>query len=48
MGGELSSKGGAGLGLIDIAKKTGNKFEYHFLPIDDNFSFFILISKVSL
>lgn len=48
MGGELSSKGGAGLGLIDIAKKTGNKFDYHFLPIDDNFSFFILISKVSL
>jgi hypothetical protein len=26
--GSLSEKGGAGLGLIDIARKTGEKLEY--------------------
>jgi len=45
--GRLSEKGGAGLGFIDIARKTGNKLEYQFLNIDDKFSFFILISKVN-
>ena len=28
--GRLSNKGGAGLGFIDIAKKTGNKIHFHF------------------
>ncbi len=28
--GSLSDKGGAGLGLIDIARKTGEKLDYHF------------------
>jgi hypothetical protein len=45
--GELSEKGGAGLGFIDIVKRTGRKLDYHFLKIDDNFSFFILTSHVS-
>jgi hypothetical protein len=45
--GRLSEKGGAGLGFIDIARKTGRSIEYNFLPIDDNYSFFILISKIS-
>ncbi|MBI9067238.1 MAG: hypothetical protein JEZ09_08095 [Salinivirgaceae bacterium] len=45
--GRLSNKGGAGLGFIDIAKKTGNKLFYNFLPIDDEFSFFVLTSKIS-
>lgn len=45
--GRLSEKGGAGLGFIDIARKTGNKLEYQFLDIDDSYSFFILISKVN-
>lgn len=40
-GGELSEKGGAGLGLIDIARKTGQKLEYQFLPLDDDNYFFI-------
>ena len=36
------SQGGAGLGLIDIARKTEQKLEYQFLPIDDDSYFFIL------
>ncbi|HKL37647.1 MAG TPA: SiaB family protein kinase [Bacteroidales bacterium] len=45
--GRLSDKGGAGLGFIDIARKTGNKLEYHFLPIDETSSFFLLSSSIS-
>ena len=45
--GRLSDKGGAGLGFIDIVRKTGNKLEYHFLPIDETNSFFLLSSSVS-
>jgi len=45
--GRLSEKGGAGLGFIDIARKTGNKLEYHFLPIDETNSFFLLSSSIS-
>lgn len=45
--GRLSDKGGAGLGFIDIKRKTGNNLEYHFLPINENISFFLLTSTVS-
>lgn len=45
--GRLSEKGGAGLGFIDIAKKTGKKLHYHFLTIDENNSFFVLTSTIS-
>ena len=45
--GRLSDKGGAGLGFIDIAKKTGRKLNYHFLTVDDNNSFFVLTSTIS-
>ena len=44
--GTLSDRQGAGLGFIDIAKKTGNPLEYHFLDIDETASFFILTSRV--
>ena len=43
---ELSNKGGAGLGLIEMAKKTGNKLDYDFVPIDDAYSYFILSKTV--
>lgn len=43
----ISSKGGAGLGFIDIARKTGNALEYHFEPVDANTSFFLLKSRIS-
>jgi len=39
--GKLSTKGGAGLGLIDIARKTEKKLAYEFLPLDHDNSFFI-------
>jgi hypothetical protein len=43
---EFSSKGGAGLGLIEMAKKTGNKLDFDFSPLDDKFSYFILSKTV--
>lgn len=45
--GELSAKGGGGLGMIDIARKTGQKLNFNFMPIDDKFSFFSLNIKIS-
>lgn len=37
-----TEKGTAGLGLIDIARKSKSKLEYEFLEIDDASSFFCL------
>ncbi len=45
--GEMSLKGGGGLGMIDIARKTGQKLHYNFMPIDDKISFFSLNIKIS-
>ena len=45
--GRLSDKGGAGLGFIDIARKTGQKLIYSFLKIDEANSFFVLTSTIS-
>lgn len=42
----LSEKGGAGLGLIDMARKSGNKLLYHFRKLRDNISFFYFNTKV--
>lgn len=44
---ELSNKGGAGLGLIEMAKKTGNKLDYDFVRLDEEFSYFILSKTVN-
>lgn len=44
--GALSSEGGAGLGFIDIIRKTGRKLEFHFLPINKIHSFFIFTSTI--
>jgi hypothetical protein len=38
---------GIALGLIDIAKKTGNKIDFSFKPIDDKYSFFSLNTAIS-
>jgi len=43
---EFSKKGGAGLGLIEMAIKTGNRLDYDFVPVDKNFSYFILSKTV--
>jgi hypothetical protein len=39
---KISIKGGAQLGIIDMALKSGNKLEYEFFPTTDGVSFFIL------
>jgi hypothetical protein len=38
----ISDRGGAGLGLIDIARKTGKQLEYQFLKLDEEYYFFLL------
>jgi len=43
----MSDKGGGGLGMIDIARKSGQKLDFNFLPVNNNFSFFSLNIKVS-
>lgn len=45
---QLSEKGGAGLGFITIAMKSGNKLVYGFEKISDNESLFWLTSTVSI
>jgi len=44
--GEFSDKGGAGLGLIEMARKSGNKLIYEFKEVEDDFSFFYLHTKI--
>ncbi len=43
----ISEKGGAGLGLIEVAKRTRNKLVYQFLPLDDENEFFILKAEIN-
>ncbi|MDP4209964.1 MAG: SiaB family protein kinase [Bacteroidota bacterium] len=43
----LNVKGGGGLGLLDIARRTGNKFDYTFHVIDERYNFFNLDVYVS-
>ncbi len=45
--GMMSEKGGGGLGMIDIARKTGQKLNYNFMPVDDMLSFFTLNIKIA-
>ena len=45
---EVSDKGGAGLGLIEMARKSGNKLVYDFKEIDPEFSHFYFQIKVSV
>ena len=45
--GIISPQGGAGLGFIDIRRKTGNHLDYSFVKIDEETSFFIFTSTIS-
>jgi hypothetical protein len=45
--GELSEKGTAGLGMIDIARKSGQKLGYDFHPVNEKYSFFSLEAKIA-
>jgi len=40
--GLISEKGGAGLGLMDIKRKSKNKLNYQFKEVDNNWSLFEL------
>ncbi len=39
---EFSEKGGGGLGLVDICRKSGNKLDYNFYDYKDEYRFFSL------
>ncbi|NSW45939.1 MAG: hypothetical protein HPY79_09020 [Bacteroidales bacterium] len=39
--GTISHKGGAGLGFIDMARKTDNQMDFYFFDINGNFFFFV-------
>lgn len=45
--GIMSPKGGAGLGFIDIRRKTKNPLDYSFVKINDETSFFIFTSTIT-
>lgn len=45
--GELSAKGGAGLGFLTIALKSGNNIDFEFQLLNKEYSLFSLQSKVS-
>lgn len=44
---QISNKGGAGLGLIEMARKSGSKLIYDFVKIDDTQSYFFLVSGLT-
>jgi len=44
---EITEKGLGGLGLIDIARKTGNKLDFKFKKYDDGHSVFCLSAVVN-
>jgi len=47
IGGTFSNVGGAGIGVIDMARKSENKLDYEFTSIDDKHSMFALLIKVN-
>ncbi len=44
---DFSEKGGGGLGMIDIAKKTGSKLEYNFYEHKNDYLFYSLSINIS-
>ncbi len=45
---QISDKGGAGLGMIDIVRRSGQKIIYDFQPVNDSYSYFSLQIRVSV
>lgn len=39
---QISDKGGAGLGFVDMARKSGEKLEFNFPEMDADYNFFCL------
>lgn len=44
--GELNEKGGAGLGFIDMARKSGKSLKFNFEPMNDALTFFSLTTTI--
>lgn len=44
--GEFSDKGTAGLGFVEIARKTGQKLSYEFHKVNDDYSYFTFQIRV--
>ncbi len=44
---EFTSKGGAGLGIIDVARRSNEALGYRILPVDENYCFFCILAKVT-
>lgn len=44
--GKLSDEGGAGLGFIDIRRKTGSELIFQFLPVSETHEFFLLTTTI--
>jgi Family of unknown function (DUF6272) len=44
---QMSAKGGAGLGFITIAMKSGNKLKYEFHSLDEDYSVFFVEVNIS-
>jgi len=44
---EYTEKGGGGLGMIHIARRTGNKLDYTFIPYKNNYNFFCMEAQIS-
>ncbi len=43
--GALSEKGGAGLGIIEVAKKTDIPIEYRFIPMQGDYAYFLMCAS---
>ena len=46
--GTFSNKGGAGLGLIEMARKSGSKFQYEFIPAKYGMSMFYMNLEIPM
>jgi hypothetical protein len=45
--GSISDRGGAGLGLIEMARKSGNKLTFDFAKVNEDISYFYLHTAIS-
>lgn len=45
---EFTAAGGVGLGLLDIAKKSGHKLEFDFINMNETYTFFALRTLITI
>jgi|SRR3972149_3845152 len=46
--GQINNKGGAGLGLIDLVRKTGSKLQYEFIPLNKQEHYFVIAINIPI